>query len=139
MNQIERCSFEVEMSASEGDEVVASHTFVFRSSAKRLKPQLMKLIGYGTPLVLSFGWFLMSAPYAGSSTDRRIDASAPLSEWHILAPYHSLADCQKKVHLLVDPTGASSSDENTIRCISSDDKRIHLGGSLPDAAEGPTL
>jgi hypothetical protein len=118
---------------------VASFPFVFHSSTQPQRPLIAKLIGYLMPLVWAFGWFLMSAPYAGSSTDRKIDASAPLSEWHILAPYHSLADCQKKVHLLVDPTGASSSDENTIRCVSSDDKRIHLGGPLPDAAEGPTL
>jgi hypothetical protein len=54
----------------------------------------------------------MSAPYAGLSTDRKIDPNAPLSEWHILAPYYSLAACQKKQQILADPTGASSSDEH---------------------------
>jgi hypothetical protein len=95
-----------------------------------------KLLAYGIPPVLSLGWFLMSAPYSGPSTDRKIDPSAPLAEWHILAPYHSLAACQKKQQVLKDPTGASSSDEHTIICVSSNDPRIHLGGSLLEAGEG---
>ena len=115
---------------------MASFSFVFRSSAQSAKQLVRNLIGHSLPLVWVLGWFLMSAPYIGPSTDRKIDPDAPLSEWHILAPYHSLAECQKKQQLLKDPTGASSSDEHTIRCISSDDKRIHLGGTLLEAGQG---
>jgi hypothetical protein len=115
---------------------VARFSFFIRSSAQPTRPWLGKLIAYSMPLVWTFGWFLMSAPYAGPSTDRKIDPGAPVSEWHILAPYHSLTDCQKKQQTLKDPTGASSSDEHTIICVSSNDPRIHLGGTLLEAGEG---
>lgn len=115
---------------------MVSFSFAFRSSTAPRRSLVRKLVGHHVALVWSFGWFLMSAPYAGPPTDRKIDPSAPLAEWHILAPYHSFAACQKKQQDLRDPTGASSSDEHTIICVPNNDPRIHLGGTLLEAGEG---
>jgi hypothetical protein len=92
-------------------------------------------IGHSVPLIVSLGWLLMSAPYSGPPTGRKIDPNAPLSEWHILAPYDQLAACEAKRQSLYDPSGASSTDEHSIRCVSDEDNRIHLGGRLQEAGE----
>jgi hypothetical protein len=81
-------------------------------------------------------WYLMTAPYSGPPSNRRIDPTQPLAEWHILAPYDSIAECEAKRHLLFEKP-ASSSNPQTIVCVSSEDSRIKLGGRLPQAGPAP--
>jgi hypothetical protein len=107
-----------------------------RAIVSCLKQPLLPLAEYGIALFVTLGWFLMSAPYSGPATNRKIDSNAPLSEWHILAPYDLLASCEGKRLSLMDPSGASSTDEKSIRCVPDNDRRIDLGATLEEASQG---
>jgi len=87
-----------------------------------------------TPLAL-LAWFLITAPYVGPATDRRVDTKAELSEWHILAPYDSLSTCEHKRLVLIGATKGIPDPQNTFRCVPTDDPRIKLGGPLPNRGE----
>src|SRR5580658_6986898 len=54
---------------------------------------LRKWLKHTLSLALT-GWYLMSAPYVGSVTNRHIDRNAPLLQWLVLVPYHSHDECQ---------------------------------------------
>jgi hypothetical protein len=76
------------------------------------------------------GWYLMTAPFSGLGTARKPDPSAPLAEWHILAPYDSIGECEQRRHQITKSAKTSFSEEKMFACISTDDPRINLGGSL---------
>jgi len=85
-----------------------------------------------TAWILSLGWYLMTAPFSGAPTDRRVDPSAPLSEWHILAPYDSIAECEQRRHAFIRSAKTPATNERSLLCVPIEDSRIELGGSLPE-------
>ncbi len=79
---------------------------------------------------IAVAWYLMTAPYVGPLSARKIDPSAPLSQWSILAPYDSIAECENMRQALIQPR-APQATKATLRCIPNNDSRIRLGARLP--------
>jgi hypothetical protein len=95
-----------------------------------LTRDIVRKISAGFVNAAVLGWFLMTAPYVGSTTDRKVAPEAPLSDWFVLAPYDSLADCQQKRHVLIEASNSRHLAEITFLCISTADPRIELGQAL---------
>jgi hypothetical protein len=83
------------------------------------------------------GWYLMTAPFVGPANDRRIDPKVPLSEWHILGPYDSLAECERRRLDFTRSANPSSPEGQSFACVATNDPRIKLGGALRDRGDTP--
>lgn len=88
-------------------------------------------------------WYLMSAPFVGPTTNRRLDPSAPITRWQILAPFASHAGCQDELENVAwyVANRLFSKRANvvpTLRCVSGDDlSPNYFGRALADQLRPP--